>query len=261
MVENRTRERLTGAAILVALIVLLVPELLSGPRRAAPQLSAVVDEAPIRSYTLSLAEGPGAVTPTAERPAEIRTTADRAYRDPVDGTQTDPAPADRSGANRAAVQTDGAPVAADRGTVAADGARIAADRPSVAVPRAQVPVDRAARVGVDSVARTRLQTRSHLAAHSAPPHEAARRKGAEPGESAVRGWAVQVGSFGSRENADRLARRLKLKGYGTFVSESSSRGHTWYRVRVGPQHDRAAADAVAARLRAAGLHGAVAQPR
>ncbi|MGH8219716.1 MAG: hypothetical protein ACREUT_14315, partial [Steroidobacteraceae bacterium] len=76
--NSRIRERLTGAAILVAVIVLLVPELLSRPQHAAPRPVAVVDEAPVRSYTLSLSETQQSATPatvrapapvTAERPA------------------------------------------------------------------------------------------------------------------------------------------------------------------------------------------------
>ncbi|HEY0766760.1 MAG TPA: hypothetical protein VGD47_02275, partial [Steroidobacteraceae bacterium] len=53
------KERLTGAIILVALIVLLVPELLTGPVRSAPRAAAVTpaaEGAPLRSYTIKLAD-------------------------------------------------------------------------------------------------------------------------------------------------------------------------------------------------------------
>jgi DedD protein len=55
------KERLTGAIILVALIVLLVPELLTGPVHSAPRSAAVassVEEPPLRSYTIKLADEP-----------------------------------------------------------------------------------------------------------------------------------------------------------------------------------------------------------
>ena len=57
------KERLTGAIILVALIVVLVPELLSGPirpvsRTRAPGSSA--EEPPLRSITIDLADEPHA---------------------------------------------------------------------------------------------------------------------------------------------------------------------------------------------------------
>src|SRR5215469_7485704 len=75
MVENHARERLTGAAILVAVIVLLVPELLSGPRRAAPQAVATIDEAPVRSYTLSLGDAQQSAVPATADGAARNTTA------------------------------------------------------------------------------------------------------------------------------------------------------------------------------------------
>lgn len=53
------KERLTGAIILVALIVVLVPELLSGPIRPAaraPGPASSAEEPPLRSYTINLAD-------------------------------------------------------------------------------------------------------------------------------------------------------------------------------------------------------------
>jgi DedD protein len=53
--ENRLKERLTGAAILVALIVLVVPELFHGQRDAAPGDAHGAGEAPVqRSYVIDL---------------------------------------------------------------------------------------------------------------------------------------------------------------------------------------------------------------
>ena len=57
IVDTQAKERLTGAVILVALLVLLVPELLSGP---GPKLAQVVaipsEEPPLRSYTVELGD-------------------------------------------------------------------------------------------------------------------------------------------------------------------------------------------------------------
>jgi DedD protein len=68
---------------------------------------------------------------------------------------------------------------------------------------------------------------------------------------------VQLGSFASRENANRLAAELRTKGFGASVSEGPGAGRKWFRVRVGPAPDRAAALALAGRLRAAGHSGSV----
>ena len=65
-----------------------------------------------------------------------------------------------------------------------------------------------------------------------------------------------MGSFASRENAERLARELKVKGFATSVSQSTKGKRLW-RVRVGPEADRAAAVALGAKLRSAGQAGAV----
>jgi DedD protein len=73
------KERLTGAIILVALIVLLVPELLSGPVRSAPRAAVVTsssEEPPLRSYTINLADdahsrGTASQTSGPQQPAPI----------------------------------------------------------------------------------------------------------------------------------------------------------------------------------------------
>ena len=57
IVGDLVKERLTGAIILVALIVLLVPELLTGPIKSAPRaVVASAEEPPLRSYTINLGE-------------------------------------------------------------------------------------------------------------------------------------------------------------------------------------------------------------
>src|SRR5262245_33309557 len=48
------KERLTGAIIVVALLVLLVPELLTGPESKQPANPAGADGAQLRSYTIDL---------------------------------------------------------------------------------------------------------------------------------------------------------------------------------------------------------------
>jgi DedD protein len=68
---------------------------------------------------------------------------------------------------------------------------------------------------------------------------------------------VQLGSFAKRENGERLARELRAKGYRAYVSEFRGSGQTLWRVRVGPEQDRARADAIATRLAHDGVHGSV----
>jgi len=57
---------------------------------------------------------------------------------------------------------------------------------------------------------------------------------------------VQVASFQKPEDADRQAARLKSKGYKVVIVKADISGKgTWYRVRLGPYKDSAAAKSVA----------------
>jgi DedD protein len=73
----------------------------------------------------------------------------------------------------------------------------------------------------------------------------------------VGGWTVQLGVFSVQANAERLAQELKSKGFHTLVSEISGNGRTLWRVRAGPVAERAAAEQLSAKLRAAGHAGSV----
>lgn len=70
-------------------------------------------------------------------------------------------------------------------------------------------------------------------------------------------WAVQLGSFGNQENAERLAADLRKQGHAAFLSQVMTSDGQRHRVRIGPQKDRAAAEAVAASLKKAGHDGKV----
>jgi cell division septation protein DedD len=70
-------------------------------------------------------------------------------------------------------------------------------------------------------------------------------------------FVVQVGTFGQKDNAERLAATLKGRGFAAVVSASSSGGRTLYRVRVGPAGPRDAATGLAGRLASAGHPGQV----
>lgn len=72
------------------------------------------------------------------------------------------------------------------------------------------------------------------------------------------GWAVQLGSFASRDNARRLAGEVSAKGYETYLLPLERDGRTLYRVRVGPRKSREAAEKLAGELAKAGYKGQVA---
>ena len=228
MVDARVKERLTGAIILVALLVLLVPELLSGPATSAAGTTTAptANGQQMRSYTIDLADD-AAVRRSASAAATPSPSPAVPESSPASAANTAPTDAQHSGdAAGSASTANAAP----------------SDRAASAATTNQPPVAAATPVPSSPPAR----------AVTPPP---------QPRTAAARtsdgGWAVQVGSFASRENAERLARELKGKGFESHVSESSGNGKRLWRVRVGPEPDRASAAAVGARLRATGHSGSV----
>jgi DedD protein len=70
-VERRVKERLVGAAVLMAAAIILIPEMLSGPKRdERPATAQAPSDAPLKTYTIDLNRSPGAsATPPVEERA------------------------------------------------------------------------------------------------------------------------------------------------------------------------------------------------
>jgi DedD protein len=190
--DTRVKERLTGAIVLVAIVVILVPALLSGPR------SRPVAPDPLHSVTIDLStDARGRVaTPPAAAPSVAAPTS----AIPAPALEHAPAPPASSPASAAPPLATAAP------------ASVPAPAPAAAATAA----------------------------------------------AAATGWIVQLGSFASRENAAKLVKELRRKGYSAFVAEFRGSTKTLYRVRVGPEKERVRADALASRLAREGHPGSVA---
>ncbi len=63
------------------------------------------------------------------------------------------------------------------------------------------------------------------------------------------GFAVQLGSFGSRENAVGFASGLSKKGYPVFVVRGTAGSNEVYRVYAGPRPSRPEAETLADKLK------------
>lgn len=87
------------------------------------------------------------------------------------------------------------------------------------------------------------QTASLPAAAATPTAEGAERK--DNGKL----WTVQVNAYPDERSARQLVDRLKNKGYNAQVTETRNNGKTWYRVRVGSYRSREQADKVLADLK------------
>jgi DedD protein len=187
--DRRVKERLIGASILVALIVSIVPELLSGPTPspgiAGPPASA---PEPVRNVTVDLAPG-RAMAPAGE----------------------------------SAAASNAAPPEAPSGDSAG-----ASTAPSVPLETAAPP----------------------------PKSAGAAAKPAMAGHA----WAVQVGSFAKRDNADNLLRQLRAQGFSVFILPGGSGPLPRYRVCIGPMAERGAAVQEAAKLKSLGHPTSIVAP-
>jgi cell division septation protein DedD len=68
----------------------------------------------------------------------------------------------------------------------------------------------------------------------------------------IDGYAVQIGSFGKKGNADQFAAGLSGEGYAVFVMQAKTTTGTVYRVNAGPRATRDGAEKLAAVIRKSG---------
>lgn len=122
--------------------------------------------------------------------------------------------------------------------------------------------------GAPPVPPTGVPDRSADAPREAPPSTPAARAATTPPAEAgsasaapepVAAWAVQLGAFAAQPTAEKLVGELRGRGYPAFIVEYRADGRVLHRVRVGPEQDRARADALAARLAKDGYPGTVAR--
>ena len=220
--DTRIKERLVGAIVLVAIVVIVVPELLTG-QRSAPTPASVPGTVPVRTVTIDLA--------TPERAAIARVP-----------PAAVPAAAPAAAAASPPAESPPEPRLAPQSAVPAPA------EPEAATPERPSAGSQAAGAKPAAAPSTAAPAQASIAA---PPRPSAIAHGGEA-------WVVQLGSFASRENAERLATNLRAKSYSAFVSEFRGSGRVLFRVRVGPEQDRARADAIAARLAREGHRGSVA---
>jgi DedD protein len=226
-VERQVKERLVGAAVLVAAAIILIPEMLSGPKREArpstsPQTSA---DGSLKTYTIDLNRSPGASSPAAidERvpPPEEPSSAESSPLDARNNAE-DGASENQSKMAQASPERDeSTPIQTP------PPERVVSQSAPRAVPSAPSPTETTATQQPSSALREPITAKPIAPAPAAPTS---------------RGWAVQVGSFASRATADRLVKDLSQQGQSAFVMPVKSGNSTLYRVRIGPFAERAVAN-------------------
>ncbi len=219
--EDRLKERLTGASLLVVLVVVLVPAMFRGERPGAAGAAVVTGgAAPSQVYTIDLkGAAPAAPEPspaTAAQPTILPAEAPAAADEPAS-----PAPAPAIA--RTPLVRESTPPAATQLAV-----------PTPAPTPAPAP------------------TQARPAAARAPerPQAPVAARGAAGG-----GFVVQVGSFSRRENAGVMVRQAARKGVRLTVAGPDDRG--LFRVRSTVVRTRQEALSLQEKLLAQGYKGLV----
>lgn len=223
-IKKRARRRLVGAVALALLAAVVLPMIMDQEPHPA-----------IQDIQITIPDRDAAGAPR---------------RVPLAGEAQAPAAA-------VPVPEDEEPVAGDKAAAPPTLEVPARPAPEVAAPPpARAPVaPQTARS--EAPAATRAETESRPAAPSVD--EEARVRAILSGQAVpprAESFVIQVGAFSDGAKAARLTDDLKAKGFQAYTERAGS----VTRVRVGPISGRAAADAAASRLKAAG-HQAVLQPR
>ncbi len=202
--DTALRNRLTGAALLILLAVILLPEMLTGEggARSVPTETVAGVDQPVQTYDFDLSEQTEAPSPAVEASAPT------------------PAPTP--------APTLAPPPAAAPATTPAASAPVAPAVVSTSPPKVE----------------------------SKPAAEPKTATVSKPVTAPETGYFVQIGVFSNQASANRLATELRKKKFAVVVTKIDG-AKPLHRVRVGPEPDRKAAEALAKRLASAGHKGSV----
>jgi len=229
--EPSLKTRLLGAAVLIALLVLIVPMFFSStpPKTDTDQtVSLAIPPAPdreLQSRTLDV--GPAGTAPAGAAPAAT------------------PAPA---------VQQPAAPASAPAATVTpGSGSRLASVDIASRKPADALPEDFA---GTAPTAARPAATKPAAptpapAPAPATPAAAAPAPALPPGTAARGSYSINLSAYADRTKAEALVQKVKALGYPVSTAATNQAGKALTRVSAGPFETRAAAEAARLKIVAA----------
>ncbi|MGK2941823.1 MAG: SPOR domain-containing protein [Immundisolibacter sp.] len=241
MEPSRLKYRIVGGLVLVSLLAILAPALndLRQPLPQGPQTIEIPDEPVDRIASALPADGPpvtGTLPEVQDIPLPVAPPAYESQDEsPVTPGQAapesassippvpspPPAPKERISSVPAAPVTKATPIVASKPPVA---------RPVPAKPAPPM-------AGKPSPAASGQRT------VTPPPAP-----GAEVTAVSQQAWVVQLGTFSNVKTAVDLRERLRKAGYSAFTEQVNTPQGVALRVRVGPEIDRAASQALVERL-------------
>lgn len=223
LLDEGLKKRLIGATVLVSLVVIFVPMLLENSAERGPGIeSSNIPPRPDRPFTQDVLPKEGqslSAPPTIVRLQPLKKEVPAPVRPRY---QMEPVPVEKpSASSRVKQQSRPAPKPVARAK-------------SVAKPK--------------PASKPKPAPRAKKAPAATPPAKAKERVASKPRRTSISSWVIQVGSFSSRGNADKLVKQLRAKSFSAFVAQASVKGKLLYRVRVGPEADRGQAEKSLARL-------------
>jgi DedD protein len=214
--EPALKTRLLGAAVLIALAIIFVPMFFSGaPRKGANEQSVSLKipdqpDAQVKTTTLSVGPDSASVNAGSNDPDHVAT---------VDLDAGKPLPGSSAPAQQNAAVTPAQPAPATRES------KRATPTPAPSGDVAQVPPPKAA------------------------PAPEPQPVSANPGAAANAVYAINLGTYAERGNADKLIAKLVKQGFAAHSENAAINGKPATRVVVGPFADRAAAEAARLKLK------------
>jgi DedD protein len=231
------KKRLAGAMVMVALVVSFVPMLFEDESLAPPYVQGPLPPEPgfQDPFTFDAAR---TATETLPIPTDASGLTDEEARltppEPMQGFEAVDAVSFEDGSDEFTFEPIQEPA-----SLTVTPPREARSAPPPA-PRTQAQAPKPAQS--PKTAQQPAQTPTSKPAVSLPEPPKSRADG-------LSSWVVQVSSLGSPEAAGKLADKLKQAGFSAFVERAEVSGKTYYRVRVGPDIDRANAERTADMLR------------
>jgi len=198
-VDDRMKQRMVGAVVLVAVAVIFIPMLLEDKEDPVDsvKLEKEIPREPVTEYRTDL-------IPTEEEAEEAAIDSRTTMEIPLE-TITEP---ERAPEQAREVELEAAAVEEAR------------------TEEWVIVDDKASRAPVEE---SDTQATSPVEQKAAP--KVVESPVAPP---AGKGWTIQAGSFGQKSNAEKLMANLKLSGMPAYLSEIKVQDKTLYRVRIGP---------------------------
>lgn len=291
--DTALKQRLLGAAVLIALAIIFVPMLFSGsaPKQDSTTVDLQIPPAPDREFEtrvlpVDAARPPAAATEMPARSSEPVATVEAPAPTPLPAPTVtqEPAPAATSPARatpraEAPAPASAPPVAAAPAGEAANGtyfvhlgvyasAKNADDLVAVLKRGGFAAFTEAAEFQGKPAQRVRVGPFGGRAEAEAARIRVRQIKPDVPGSVVANaanavsdapaaavpadragGWAVQLGAFKTADDANKLRGRLQGAGFVAYVDKLASEGQTLWRVRAGPETDRANADKLRGRIK------------